>query len=60
MTPQQVIEDARESASEWIEMCDNPAAVVAGVLAGKIVEMSEYIDYLERRLEYVSSSKSVG
>jgi hypothetical protein len=59
MTPQEIISQAHDRASEWVEMSDNPAAVVAGVLARHIVELNNYIDYLERRLENVSISKRI-
>jgi hypothetical protein len=56
MNPQDIIREAEEYASEWIEHADNPSAVVAGVLANKIVTLNEYIDYLERRLKNDSHS----
>jgi len=51
MTPAEVIKEVQENASEWLEMSDNPAEVVAGILAQKIVYLSDYIEYLERRLK---------
>ena len=50
MSAQLVLQEACEYASEWTEMTDDPAALVAGLLANKVVELTEYIEYLERRL----------
>ncbi len=52
MTSQQVITSVYEYAGEYIEMVDNPTALVVGLLANKIVELDEYIQYLEKRLEH--------
>lgn len=58
MTPADVIRQAQEDASEWIEMSDNPSQIVVGVLATRIVNMSNYINYLENRLKHVCSTES--
>ena len=54
MTAQDVINEVKEKAIEWLEMSEDPATLVAGILANKIVKLNEQIEYLERRLNYVS------
>jgi len=58
MTPEDVIREIEESASEWIEMSENPSYLIAGILAKKIIALNSHIEYLERRLEYDSRNKS--
>ncbi len=48
MTPEHVIQCVEEYYGEWIEMSEDPATMVAGILAHKLVELLEYITYLER------------
>lgn len=48
-----VIREVQENAGEWLEMSDDPATLVAGILAERVVKLNEYIQYLERRLENV-------
>lgn len=50
-TAKDVIEEVQKDASEWLEMSDNPAELLAGILAGKVVRLQEYIVYLEKRLK---------
>jgi len=52
MTPQEIIEEVRDSAGEWLEMSECPADLMAGILATKIVSLNNYIEYLERRLKH--------
>lgn len=52
MNPMDVVLEAQEKAAEWIEMSKNPFECVVSVLAHKVVEMKNYIDYLERRLRH--------
>lgn len=52
MTPEKLIEDIEEYASEWIEMSENPAMFIAGILAKKIIKLEDYILFLETRLRY--------
>lgn len=59
MTPVDVIKQAQDEASEWVEMSEHPATLVAGVLATKIVKLNHYIEYLERRLDHDISSTKV-
>ena len=46
------IEEVKENASEWIEMSEDPYAVVAGILANKVVELNSYVKYLERSIHH--------
>lgn len=50
MSPQEIIREVEENAGEWLEMSENPAATVAGILAQKIVNLNSHIEYLERSL----------
>lgn len=58
MNASEVIREVQENASEWLEMVENPAELVAGILAEKIVKLNNYIVYLERRLDHDSRSKT--
>lgn len=58
MTAEDVIRQVQEDASEWLEMTQDPATLVAGILANKIIKLQDQIHYLEKRLQYVSSSSS--
>jgi hypothetical protein len=51
MTADEIVSEVKEQASEWIEMSEDPATLVARILAQRIVKMNDYIEYLERRLE---------
>ena len=57
MNADQIILEVQENASEWLEMSDEPFAIVAGVLANKVISLQSHIEYLERRLKYASSNK---
>jgi hypothetical protein len=52
MIPIDIINEAKQNASEWLEMTDNPDLFVAGILANKIIKLTEQIEYLEKRIEY--------
>jgi len=52
MRPRQVITEVCVNASEWLEMSDDPAAVVVGILAKKVVSLKDYIEFLEQRLKH--------
>jgi len=54
MTSCDVIKQVKIDASEWLEMTNNPDAVVSGILANKIIRLQDHIEYLERRLQHVS------
>jgi hypothetical protein len=59
MTAQDVIREVQEDAGEYLEMIDNPDALVSGILAAKVVSLNNYIEYLERRIDsYERSSIS--
>ena len=54
-----VIDQVQKQAAEWLEMHHNPAELVAGILAYKVVELKEYIVYLERRLQNDNSKTRI-
>jgi hypothetical protein len=54
MNHSQVIKEAYEKASEWLEMSENPSTIVEGILASKIVELTARCEYLEKRLDFLS------
>jgi hypothetical protein len=56
MNARQVIQEVKENASEWLEMSENPHEMIMGILANKIVKMNDHIEYLEKRLNHVSTS----
>ena len=56
MNAQDIIREVAQQAAEYLEMTEYPDAMVSGILAKKIVDLQEYIKYLERRLNNVSSS----
>lgn len=56
MTAQDLIRQIQEDASEWLEMSEEPATLVAGILADKVIKLQSHIEYLEKRLEHVNSS----
>lgn len=58
MTAQDIIREVQENTSEWLEMSNDPYAIVAGVLANKILKMQSQITYLEKRLDYVTKCTS--
>jgi len=57
MTGADVIREVQENAAEWLEMVEDPAAMVAGILANQIIKLKDHIHYLEKRLDHVSSSR---
>lgn len=52
MTAEELIQEVQNEASEWLEVAECPATLVAGILANKVIELRNYIDYLERRKKY--------
>jgi flagellar biosynthesis chaperone FliJ len=52
-----IIREVQENASEWLEMSENPAELMAGILANKIVQLNNYIEYLEKRIDHDSRQK---
>ena len=57
MTPEDIIREVQENAAEWLEMSKNPAELTAGILAKRIIVLTDYIEYLEKRLNYVRTIK---
>ena len=55
MKAEDVIREVKEDLAEWIEMSDDPAAFLAGVLANRIIRLENYIEYLERRIEHADT-----
>lgn len=53
MTAEDVIRQVQENAAEWLEMSEDPAALVAGILANKVIDLMDHIKYLEKRLNHV-------
>lgn len=51
MTPLDLIAQIADEGSEWLEMHECPATYVAGVLAKKVIDLQNKIDYLEKRTE---------
>lgn len=58
MNANDVIREVQENASEWLEHSENPAAMVAGILANKIVNLTNHIEYLEKRLNAYDRSNA--
>jgi hypothetical protein len=53
MKPDELIREVEEHASEWLEMSEDPAKLLAGILAAKIIKLTEYIEYLEKINEHI-------
>ncbi len=56
MNADDIINEVIDNASEYLEMVEDPATLVAGILANKIVKLMDHIQYLERRLKYDSTT----
>lgn len=54
MNAQEIIKEAEEYAAEWLEMSADPSAVIAGILANKIVHLMDHIEFLERLAKHES------
>lgn len=48
MTPQQVIDQTRLYAGEYLEMSTNPDAMLAQILATRISSLLEYVEHLKK------------
>ena len=59
MNPEAIIREVVQDAAEYLEMAENPDAMVSGILATKIVSLNAYIEYLERRLANVRCSGQI-
>ena len=53
MNAQELIREVSANASEYLEEVQDPSALVAGILANKVIQLQQYIKYLEKRIEYV-------
>jgi len=58
MTAEELIKQVQEDAGEWLEMTKDPAALVAGILANRIIKLEDHIKYLDKRLECQQHAKS--
>lgn len=54
MTTQELIQQIQNDAAEWLEMTNVPDQLMIGYMANKILRLQEYVEYLEKRLEYVN------
>lgn len=54
MNAEELIKEVYQDASEWTEMTKDPALLVAGILANKVIKLTEQIEYLEKRIKHVS------
>lgn len=52
MNAKDLVREVQENASEWLEMTEDPATMVAGILANKVIKLMDHIEYLEKRLDY--------
>ena len=59
MTGEELIKEIQDQAGEWLEIVECPATFVAGVLANKIINLQNHIQYLERRLHYDNLSRNI-
>lgn len=48
---EEMVLDIREKYSEYLEMIEHPDLFVIGVLSNKIIQLEDYVEYLERRLK---------
>lgn len=55
MTSQDIIDEVQKDASEWLEMAENPYALVSWILANKIIKLNDHIQFLEKRLNHVDT-----
>jgi flagellar biosynthesis chaperone FliJ len=56
MNAEHVIKEIQENAAEWLEMSNDPAGMLAGILANKIIKLTDHIEYLEKRIEHASTT----
>jgi len=55
ITKETVLQEAKDTFGEWLEMSHDPHGLLADILSQKIVLLTNQIAYLERRLQHVSS-----
>lgn len=60
MNADDVLREVQESYSEWLEMTENPAALVAGILANRVIVLMDKVQYLEKRLNHDSCNTNSG
>lgn len=59
MTSEQfVIKIIEEQAGEWLEMADDPNALLIRIMAKKITKLLDDISYLKKRLKHDSSTST--
>lgn len=58
MSAEEIIKEIQKSASEWLEMSRDPDALLLAILANKVSKLSEYIQYLEKRVDHESRKKN--
>lgn len=58
MTPRKIIEEVQENAGEWLEMCENQDEMIKQILATKIIQLKNEIEFLEMRLDYVTRTSN--
>jgi hypothetical protein len=58
MTPLQILEEVEEYASEYLPEVNEPRDLIVAVLANKLANALNHIEYLERRLQHVSTSRN--
>jgi hypothetical protein len=49
-----IISEIERDYAEWIEMSEDPHKFIMGILANKVIKLENHVQYLERRLKYVS------
>lgn len=57
MTPEQIISETKDKASEWLQMSENPDQMMIGILAYKLSQAYDKIEHLEKRLQYECSNR---
>lgn len=55
ITKENILQEAKDTFGEWLEMSHDPQGLLADILSQKIVLLTNQIAYLERRLQHVSS-----
>jgi hypothetical protein len=56
MNPDEIIDEMKQRHAEWLEMCEDPAPLLAWVLAQKICYLEEHVQYLQNRLKHATKS----
>lgn len=45
------INDLYDAYGEWLEMSDNPDQMMVGIILDRLIQVSEYTDFLKKRIE---------